>query len=119
MTRASEDNASRARRAHARGNQEWDFQEGLSAEALCRFHDQWREIEGRIDEAQNMKKTLLAVVRSHYGRHEAETLKLTMKAMTMEPLKRAEYFRFNEAARRYVEVLEESDGGGAQYDNGH
>lgn len=105
----STDSASRAQRAYAHARPEWDYRTGLTTGELHEFRQRWRDCEDQIAAFQNAKKEMLAAVRLRHGRHEAEAIKLTMRVMAMEPLKRAEHFHFNDAARRYAELLDGED----------
>jgi hypothetical protein len=101
--------STRARRAYERDDQEWDHPEDLDPAFLHRFQARWSAIEEEITVLQDAKKTMLAAIRSHHGRHQAEAVRVTMRLMAMEPLKRAEHFHFNETARRYVAVIEAAE----------
>lgn len=95
-----------AQRTYARNGSEWDYSNDLDPVFLRRFYEEWESIEEQIRCLQDHKKTMLAAIRSRYGRHQAEAVRVTMRTMMMEPLKRAEHFHFNETARRYVELIE-------------
>lgn len=102
----STESGPRTRRTYASEDQEWNYSEDLDAEFLCQFHECWAQLEEEIGSLQDKKKAMLANVRSRYGRHRAEALKIGMRLMLMDPRQRAEQLRFNEVARRYVETLE-------------
>lgn len=98
--------ASRAQRTYTGGGDQFDYSDDIDSILVRRFHEEWSMLEDEITNLQNTKKQMLSVIRTRFGRHQAEALKLTMRAMAMEPLKRAEHFHFNETARRYVEMID-------------
>ncbi|MGF7007202.1 hypothetical protein [Aminobacter sp. BE322] len=102
----SSESQSRARRAYVREDHEWNYPEDLSPEFLHGFHEHWAAVEEEIKALQDRKKTMLANVRTRYGRHRAETLKIAMRLMLLDQCQRYEQVQFHEAARHYVEVLE-------------
>lgn len=102
----SSESQSRARRAYVREDHEWNYPEDLSPEFLHEFREIWAGVEEEIKALQDRKKTMLANVRTRYGRHRAETLKITMRLMLLDHRQRYEQVQFHEAARRYVEILE-------------
>lgn len=102
----SSESQSRARRAYAREDHEWNYPEDLTPGFLHSFREVWAGVEEEIKALQDRKKTMLANVRTRYGRHRAETLKITMRLMLLDHRQRYEQVQFHEAARRYVEILE-------------
>lgn len=105
------ENAPHAHRRAAREGPEWDFSKDLPSAFLQQFFENWREIEAQIEAFQDHKKTMLAKVRSRYGRHQAEALKITMRLMLTDPVKRAEQRHANSTAYHYLDILEaELDG---------
>ncbi|MEC5291365.1 hypothetical protein VSX64_11855 [Aurantimonas sp. C2-6-R+9] len=97
-------NSPRARRTYARV--ETEGLEELSPELLHGFFEHWSRLEDEIDALQSQKKAMLENVRSRYGRHQAEAVRITMRWMMTEPGKRAEKAAFDAIAKRYVDILE-------------
>ncbi|MEC5382135.1 hypothetical protein VSX64_14790 [Aurantimonas sp. C2-6-R+9] len=95
----------RARRAYAREDG-WDYPEDLNPEFLLQFYEHWGELDEGIKSLQEKKKSMIASVRSWYGRRQAEGVKKAMNLMLMGPHKRFEHIQFNEVACRYVEILQ-------------
>jgi len=95
---------SRARRTHTRGV-EWDFPEDLDPAFLVQMAEHWRSIENDISALQDQKKAMLATIRSRFGRHQAEAVKIAMRIVMMDDAKRTEHMMFNETACRYAVVI--------------
>ncbi|MEF2558579.1 hypothetical protein VQ044_20345 [Aurantimonas sp. C2-5-R2] len=64
----------RARRAYAREDG-WDYPEDLNPEFLLQFYEHWGELDEGIKSLQEKKKSMIASVRSWYGRRQAEGVK--------------------------------------------
>lgn len=92
--------------AHVRGAPPREREDWLPPGFVFDFYTRWADLNQQIQDLQDTKKAMLGNVRSHFGRHQAESLRVTMNLALMDPRKRAEVLTFNEMAHHYMDLLE-------------
>lgn len=93
-----------ARRAHTREGA--GSADALPPKFIYNFFLAWQDVEEQIEALQESKKKMLAAVRSKFGRHQANAIKLTMRIALMDKKKREEEAIFSEMARHYIDLLD-------------
>lgn len=90
---------------HAREGHMGNSPQAIPPDELVEFYEVWSANEEAIEAGQRKKRQMLDDIRTRYGRRAAEALRVAMRLMRLDPVKRAEAILFAEDAASLVDTL--------------